>query len=136
MFSFNKISIYKFQIYIIFLLLLLSLTIFLFKKNIIESLDNCAPIKGNTTAGIKNSAGIKSIKKSISKIDHLKKQIDENTTNIKQLNVNIKNVLDLKNFFSEPVHSNLTVKRFSVNSVPITVSRFNVLNNPLDLSIG
>lgn len=101
MFSVKKISIYKFPIYkfpiyIIFLLLLLSLILYLFKKNIIEGLDDCPPIKGNTTAGIKNSAGIKSIKKSISKIDNLKKQIDENTTNITQLNVNVKNVLDLK----------------------------------------
>lgn len=96
MFSFNKISIYKFPIYIIFLLLLLSLTLFLLKNSVIEGLDDCPPIKGNTTAGIKNSARIKSIKKSISKIDDLKNQIDENTTNIKQLNVNVKNVLDLK----------------------------------------
>lgn len=91
MFPVNKIS-----VYIIFLLLLLSLTIFLFKKNVIECLDDCPPLKGNTTAGIKNSAGIKSVKKGISKIDNLKEQIDENTTNIKELNINVKNVLDLK----------------------------------------
>ena len=61
------------MILILFILLLLSLTLFLYKER--EGLDNCPPIEGTTSSGLTNTANLASIKKKIDNVNVLKQQI-------------------------------------------------------------
>lgn len=82
------------MILILFILLLLSLTLFLYKQR--EGLDNCPPIEGTTSSGLTNIANLASIKKKIDNVNVLKQQIDKNTSDIKNKSEEMKSVLDLK----------------------------------------
>ena len=82
------------MILILFILLLLSLTLFLYKQR--EGLDNCPPIEGTTSSGLTNTANLASIKKKIDNVSGLKQQIDKNTSDIKNKSEEMKSVLDLK----------------------------------------
>ena len=82
------------MIIILFILFLLSLTLFLYKER--EGLDNCPPIEGTTSSGLTNTANLASIKKKIDNVNILKQQIDKNTSDIKTKSEEMKEVLDLK----------------------------------------
>ena len=84
------------MISILFLLLLLSLILFLYKNNI-EGLDNCPQLEGPTTTGMRNSATLSSIKKNVDNINNnIANQVASNTSKLETLNNNLKSVLDLK----------------------------------------
>ena len=84
------------MISILCLLLLLSLILFIYKKNI-EGLDNCPPLEGPTTTGMHNKATLSSIKTNIDNINNnLATQVTNNTSKLETLNNNLKNILDLK----------------------------------------
>lgn len=84
------------MISIVFLLLLLSLILFLYKNNI-EGLDNCPPIEGTTTTGMRNNATLSSIKINIDNINNnIANQVTSNTSKLEALNNSLKGILDLK----------------------------------------
>jgi hypothetical protein len=84
------------MISIVFLLLLLSLILFLYKNNI-EGLDNCPPIEGTTTTGMRNNATLSSIKTNIDNINNnIANQVTSNTSKLDALNNSLKGILDLK----------------------------------------
>lgn len=89
------------MICIVFLLLLLSLILFLYKNNI-EGLDNCPPLEGPTTTGMQNTATLLSIKKNIDNINNnIANQVASNTSKLETLNNNLKGILDLKQKVSD-----------------------------------
>ena len=84
------------MISIVFLLLLLSLILFLYKNNI-EGLDNCPPLDGITTTGMQNQATLSSIKKNVDNINNnIANQVANNTSKLEALNNSLKGILDLK----------------------------------------
>jgi len=84
------------MISILCLLLLLSLILFIYKKDR-EGLDNCPPLEGPTTTGIHNEATLSSIKTNVDNINNsIATQVASNTSKLETLNNNLKGVLDLK----------------------------------------
>lgn len=84
------------MICIVFLLLLLSLILFLYKNNI-EGLDNCPPLDGPTTTGMRNASTLSSIKKNVDNINNnIANQVSSNTSKLTALNNSLKGILDLK----------------------------------------
>lgn len=99
------------MISILFLLLLLSLILFLYKNNI-EGLDNCPQLEGPTTTGMRNSATLLSIKKNVDNINNnIANQVASNTSKLETLNNNLKSVLDLKQKVTDLVNGEKKLKQ-------------------------
>jgi hypothetical protein len=91
------------MISILCLLLLLSLILFIYKKDK-EGLDNCPPLEGPTTTGMHNEATLSSIKTNVDNINNnLSIQVTNNTSKLETLNNNLKGILDLKQKVSDLV---------------------------------
>lgn len=99
------------MISILFLLLLLSLILFLYKNNI-EGLDSCPQLEGPTTTGMRNSATLLSIKKNVDNINNnIANQVASNTSKLETLNNNLKSVLDLKQKVTDLVNGEKKLKQ-------------------------
>lgn len=84
------------MICILFLLLMLSLILFIYKKDI-EGLDNCPPIEGSTSTGMRNTAILSSIKTNVDNLNNnIADQVASNTSKLETLNNSLKSVLDIK----------------------------------------
>ena len=85
------------MISILFLLLLLSLILFLYNER--EGLENCdtPPIKGSTAGEITNRNQISNLQKQMNDLDsHLRQQVATNTAQINNINTNIKGLGNLR----------------------------------------
>lgn len=89
------------MICIIFILILLSSTLFLFSKR--EGLDNCdsKPIQGSTEGEITNSNEISNLQNQVNNLDSdLRQNVATNTAKIDNINNNIKGLGDLRQIVS------------------------------------
>lgn len=103
------------MICIVFLLLLLSLILFLYKNNI-EGLDNCPPLDGITTTGMQNQATLSSIKKNVDNINNnIANQVANNTSKIESLNNSLEGILDLKQQVTDLTIGEKKLKQSLVN---------------------
>jgi hypothetical protein len=103
------------MICIVFLLLLLSLILFLYKNNI-EGLDNCPPLDGITTTGIQNQATLSSIKKNVDNINNnIANQVANNTSKLTALNNSLKGILDLKQQVTDLANGEKKLKQSLAN---------------------
>ena len=94
-------DIYIHMICIIFILILLSSTLFLFSKR--EGLDNCdsKPIEGSTEGEITNSNEISNLQNQVNNLDsELRQKVATNTAKIDNINSNIKGLGDLRQIVS------------------------------------
>ena len=84
------------MLFIIIILLLLSIILFNYTK-VKEGLDESCPVLNQpTTGGIANQAHIISIQKDINDINNMKTQITTNTTALDNLNLKLKNAINIK----------------------------------------
>jgi len=75
---------------------MLSLILFIYKNNI-EGLDNCPPIEGSTSTGMRNQATLLSIKTNVNNLNNnIADQVASNTSKLETLNNSLKSVLDIK----------------------------------------
>ncbi len=103
------------MISIVFLLLLLSLILFLYKNNI-EGLDNCPPLDGITTTGMQNQATLSSIKKNVDNINNnIANQVANNTSKLEALNNSLKGILDLKQQVTDLANGEKKLKQSLAN---------------------
>ena len=75
---------------------MLSLILFIYKKDR-EGLDNCPPIEGSTSTGMRNTAILSSIKTNVDSLNNnIANQVASNTSKLELLNNSLKSVLDIK----------------------------------------